>query len=171
MTVTKHQHHRAAGISAAASGLLFGLVQFLHPVGSIAAVETTRWAVVHYLTRGMAAVGAIGLTGIYLRQVHQLGVLGLIGYVLFGAFYLLTMMFTFVEAFVLHNMTEDAPHLVDNFNGIFSGADIGNSAPSPRSDRSRSSSTCSAASHSASPCIAPASRPAGRPPSSQPAPS
>jgi hypothetical protein len=125
MTVTPTHLTRAAGVAAAASGLLFGLVQFIHPVETVAAVETTRWAIVHYLTIAMAVLGLAGVTGIYLRQVRQTGVLGLVGYLLFSGFYLLTTAFTFVEAFVLPELTHDAPNLVHDVLGIFTGGRTG----------------------------------------------
>ncbi len=125
MTITPTGLSRAAGIAAAASGLLYGSIQFIHPVESVAAVETTRWAVVHYLTIAMAVLGAIGVTGIYLRQVRWVGVLGLVGYLLFGGFFLLDMMYSFVEAFVLPELTSAAPKFVDDVNGIFTGGDTG----------------------------------------------
>jgi hypothetical protein len=83
MTVSPTHLTRTAGVAAAASGLLFGLVQFIHPVETVSAVETTRWAIVHYrwaivhyLTIAMAVLGLAGVTGSYLRQVRQTGVLG-----------------------------------------------------------------------------------------------
>ena len=125
MAITTTSLTRVAGISAATSGLLYSFVQFVHPVETVAAVTTTRWAVVHYLTIAMAVLGVIGVTGMYLRQVRRVGVLGLVGYALFGAFYLVTMMFSFVEAFVLPEMADDAPHLVGEINAIFGGGDTG----------------------------------------------
>ena len=125
MTVTTTGLTKAAGIAAAASGLLYGSLQFVHPLETVAAVTTTRWAVVHYLTIAMAVLGVFGVTGMYLRQARRVGVLGLVGYLLFGAFYLVTMMFSFVEAFVLPEMAGQAPHLVAEINAIFGGGDTG----------------------------------------------
>jgi hypothetical protein len=125
MSVTTTGLSRTAGLCAAASGLLYVLVQVIHPAETVAAVESTAWAVTHALTLAMAVLGVVGVTGIYLHQVREAGVLGLAGYVLFAAFYLVAVAFTFVEVFVLPELTDDAPHLVEDFLGIFSGGDTG----------------------------------------------
>jgi hypothetical protein len=125
MSVTTTGLSRTAGLCAAASGLLYVLVQFVHPAETVAAVAGTAWAVTGVLTLVMAVLGAVGVTGIYLRQVREAGVLGLVGYVLFTAFYLVAVAFTFVEVFVLPELTRDAPHLVEDLLGIFSGGDTG----------------------------------------------
>lgn len=125
MTITPSTLTRAAGLSAAASGFLFGLVQFIHPVETVAAVQTDAWAITHFLTLAMAVLGLVGTTGLYLRQVRDTGVLGLVGFILFSGFYLLTMAFTFVEALILPEMADDAPHLVSRLLGIFTGQDTG----------------------------------------------
>ncbi|WP_204331245.1 hypothetical protein [Geodermatophilus sabuli] len=125
MTVTTARLSGAAGLAAAASGLLYGLVQFIHPAETVSAVSTTGWAVMHHLTLAMAVLGLVGVTGIYLRQVREAGLLGLVGFVLFGSFYLLTVAFTFVEALVLPELAGEAPQLVDDLLGIFSGEGTG----------------------------------------------
>lgn len=125
MSVTTTGLSRTAGLCAAASGVLYVLVQVIHPAETVAAVASTAWAVTHALTLAMAVLGVVGVTGIYLHQVREAGVLGLAGYVLFGSFYLMTTAFTFVEALVLPELTDDAPHLVEDLLGIFSGGDTG----------------------------------------------
>ncbi|GAY09137.1 hypothetical protein [Pseudonocardia sp. N23] len=125
MTVTAIALTRAAGLAAAASGLLFGFVQFIHPVETVAAVGTTAWAVVHHLTLLMAVLGLAGMTGVYLRQVRQAGVTGLVGYLAFSGFYLVTIAYTFVEAFVLPELAADAPRIVDEILAIPLGGDTG----------------------------------------------
>jgi hypothetical protein len=121
MTVTTTKLTRAAGIAAVASGLLFIVIQFVHPAENLDTVTTTAWVVVALLTMAMAVLGLIGTTGIYLRQVKQTGVLGLIGYLLFGTFYLFTIPFTFIESFVLPTLATQAPAFVTDFLAIFSG--------------------------------------------------
>ena len=121
MNMTTSRLTRAAGLSAVLSGLLFIFVQLIHPDENVAAVTTTAWTVTHSLTMCMAVLGLVGLSGIYLRQVRETGLLGLIGYLMFGLFFLVTTAFTFVEAFVLPPLAEDAPRFVQDFLGIFTG--------------------------------------------------
>lgn len=115
----------AAAVALMTSGLLYGLIQFVHPTETVAAVQTTRWQVVHIVSIVMAVTGLAGLTGIYLGHVGRLGRLGLVGYLAFGSFYLLTAMYDFFEAFVLPELAVPAPHLTQNFNSIFAGGDTG----------------------------------------------
>ncbi|MGD9991553.1 hypothetical protein [Pseudonocardia sp.] len=125
MTVTVTGLTRTAGIATAASGLLFGLVQFIHPVETVAAVTTTGWAVTHYLTLLMAVLGLAGIAGVYLSQVRRVGVVGLVGWLAFSGFFLVTVAYTFVEAFVLPELAGSAPRVVDELLAIPGGGDTG----------------------------------------------
>ena len=121
MTITTSTLTRAAGVSAVLSGLLFIVIQPVHPPENVATVTGTAWVVVALMTMAMAVLGLVGLSGIYLRQVRESGLLGLIGYVMFGSFYLVTTAWTFVEVFVLPQIAVDAPRFVDDFLGIPAG--------------------------------------------------
>lgn len=121
MPISTSHLTRAAGLFAMASGLLYILIQPIHPDESTVTVTGSMWAIVGYLTMGMAVLGLIGVTGIYLRQVTESGLLGLIGFVLFGAFYLLVTAFTFAETLVMPPLAAEAPRFVDGFLAIFSG--------------------------------------------------
>ncbi len=114
MTITTSALLRAAGVSAALSGLLFIVIQPIHPDENAATVTTTAWVVVALMTIAMAVLGLVGLSGIYFRQVHESGLPGLIGYLMFGSFYLATTAWTFVEVFVLPRIADDAPQFVDD---------------------------------------------------------
>jgi hypothetical protein len=118
MTVTTTTLTRAAGLAAVAAGLLFILIQFIHPQEGAASVTTTAWTVTHALGVVMAALTLVGISGMYLRQVRETGLPGLIGFVLFGSCYLLITAFEFVEAFVLPAVADQAPQFVDDFLAI-----------------------------------------------------
>ena len=118
MTITPSGLLRAAGLSAAASGLLFALVQLIHPLETVANVDTGAWVGTHYLSILMCVLGMVGVTGIYLRQVREAGLLGLAGYLMLCSFFMLTAGFQFIEAFALPEMADDAPALVTNFLAI-----------------------------------------------------
>lgn len=112
---------RIAGLGAMLAGILFIVIQPLHPPDTLASVTTQAWANIHHLTIAMALFGLIGITGIYARQVRKAGWTGMAGYILFSLFWLATIAFTFVEAFVLPALAVDAPEFVEGYLGIFSG--------------------------------------------------
>lgn len=122
MTITSSKLSRAAGISAALSGLLFVVIQPIHPLEVAATVTNPAWAIVAYMTMAMSILGLAGLTGIYLRQVKETGLLGLIGYLMFAIEYLLVAAWTFAEALILPPLSAEAPQFVDSFLGIFNGS-------------------------------------------------
>lgn len=127
MNITSSKLTRAAGLSAVLSGLLFIVIQPIHPLEIAATVTSPVWATVAYMTMAMSILGLVGLTGIYLRQVKESGLLGLIGYLMFGFEYVLVAAWTFAEAVILPPLAAEAPQFVDSFLGIFngSGAEIG----------------------------------------------
>jgi hypothetical protein len=121
MTITTSTLTRAAGVSAMLSGLLFIVIQPIHPPEDVATVTSTAWVVVALMTIAMAVLGLVGLSGLYLRQVRETGLPGLVGYLMFGSFYLATTAWTFVEVFVLPRIAGDAPQFVTDFLGIPAG--------------------------------------------------
>jgi hypothetical protein len=122
MTITPSNLSGAAGVAAITAGLLYGGIQFIHPVEEVANVTGSAWAIVHYLTVAMGVLGLAGITGMYLKQVQETGLLGLSGFLLLGLFYLTVIANSFVEAFVLPPLAEQAPHIATDILGIFGGA-------------------------------------------------
>ena len=114
MTITTTGLTRAAGLSAAAAGLIFIAVQINHPPMDVASVATTEWVVRNSAKVVMGALALVGITGMYLRQVRQVGLLGLIGYLLFGAGYLLMFSTEVISAFVLPGLVNLAPGYVND---------------------------------------------------------
>jgi hypothetical protein len=114
MTVTTAGLTRAAGLSAAAAGLIFIAVQINHPPMDVASVATTEWVVRNSAKVAMGALALVGIAGMYLRQVRQVGVLGLIGYLLFSAGYLLMFATEVVSAYVLPGLVNVAPGYVND---------------------------------------------------------
>lgn len=121
MRVTSSSLSKAAAACAVLAGLLYIAIQFIHPDETAAAVSTDRWVLVALLTVAMALLGLIGITGVYLRQTEEAGVVGLLGYLSLALFFLLPIVFSFAEAFILPAVVGDAPAFVENFNGIFNG--------------------------------------------------
>ena len=121
MTVTTSALTRAAGASAVLSGLLFVVLQPIHPPENAATVTGTAWVVVALMTVAMAVLGLVGVSGIYFRQVRESGLPGLIGYLMLGSFYLAVTAWTFVEVFVLPQIADQAPQFVDDYLGVPAG--------------------------------------------------
>jgi hypothetical protein len=124
MNITSAKLTRAAGISATAAGLLYIFIQFIHPHEDLATVTTTGWVVTAALTGLMALFAIVGVTGMYLRQVREMGVLGLIGYLVYGAFFLVVIGWSFVEIFVLPALADDAPQFVSDMLALFANEPI-----------------------------------------------
>ena len=80
MKVTPSNVIRWAGLSAVAAGIIFVVVQMIHPPEILSSVTTSAWATVHFLSIAMCLFGLFGITGIYARQVKEAGWLGLIDY-------------------------------------------------------------------------------------------
>lgn len=121
MKTTAAQLLRWAGLAAMASGLLFVVMQPLHPLDVLASVTTSRWAIVHCLGIAMCFLGLLGVTGLYTRQVKETGWLGLAGYLLLSLFYALTMAFQFTEAFISPQLASASPAFVEGLLGIADG--------------------------------------------------
>jgi hypothetical protein len=121
MPITTATLTRSAGLCAVAAGLLYIVIQFIHPHEDVANVTTTAWTVTHILTMAMAVLALIGISGMYLRQVTRTGLLGLIGFLLLGSFYLLIVAATFAEAVVLPPLANQAPQFVDDFLALETG--------------------------------------------------
>jgi hypothetical protein len=121
MKITPSSLIRWAGLAAMSSGIIFIVIQTIHPPDVLASVTTARWAIVHYLGVAMALLGLLGITGLYARQVEAAGWLGLAGYLLLSLFYALTMAFQFAEAFISPVLATEAPKFVHGFLGIPSG--------------------------------------------------
>ena len=121
MTITPTTLTRAAGVAAAAAGLIFIGVQINHPPMEVASVTTTEWAVRNSAKVVMAGLALAGLTGMYLRQVRETGVLGLVGYLLSGVAYLLITSTSFMAAYALPELAGRDPRYVDQVLSVATG--------------------------------------------------
>lgn len=121
MTVTTTKLTRAAGLCAAAAGLLYIGVQVNHPHLDATFATTTEYAVRQSMKVVMAALSLVGITAMYLRQVSRIGLLGLLGYVVFGAGYLVIMSVEVVGAFVLPAIAGTAPGYVNDVLAVATG--------------------------------------------------
>jgi hypothetical protein len=129
MKVTTNGVIRSTGIAAIAAGLMFVLIQPLHPEDVLASVTTDAWAIIHYATLAMLTLFFVGVTGIYARQVEKLGWLGLAGYVVLVTGLVLTAIGGVIEAFVQPLVASSDPAFVqgmlDMVHGHPTDADLG----------------------------------------------
>lgn len=127
--MTRSKLIRSTGIAAVVSGLLFVVIQPLHPAETLAAVTTEQWAIVHYATLVMTVLFAVGITGIYARQVEESGWLGLVGVTTLNVALIITGALVFIEAFVSPLLAARDPEVVEGLLGMVSGtgsqADLG----------------------------------------------
>lgn len=121
MTIITTTLIRAAGLSAAAGGLLFIAVQIGHPHLDAAFAATTEYAVRELMKVLMAVLSLVGITGIYLSQVRQTGVLGLLGYIAFGAGYLAILSTQVIGVVVLPSLVATEPGYVDDVLAVAGG--------------------------------------------------
>ncbi len=122
MKITDSNLIRWAGLPAMAAGILYVAIQAIHPLDVFSSVTTARWAVAHYLSIAMDVLAIFGVTGIYARQAEKAGWLGLAGYLLFSLFWVLSVAFHFLEAFVSPVLAGEAPKYVQGLLGVVTGA-------------------------------------------------
>lgn len=119
MKLTGANHKKILGLFAALAGVLYIVIQFIHPPESLTSVTTSSWIIVACLSIAMSLFFLIGTVGVYTKQVEEASWIGLIGFVLFSLFWLISMTFSFIEAFVLPLLINEAPKFVEGILGLF----------------------------------------------------
>ncbi len=112
---------RRAGFAAMLSGILYVVIQAIHPADVLSSVTTAQWAMVHYLSLAMSFLGLLGIVGLYVRQAEETGWLGIAGCLLFSLFYAFAIGFQFVEAFISPLLATQAPQFAEGLLGIVNG--------------------------------------------------
>jgi hypothetical protein len=124
MKVTTTRLIRSTGIASIAAGLMFVVIQPLHPEDVLASVTTDAWAAIHYATLAMLTLFVIGVTGIYVRQAEKIGWIGLVGYVVLLVGLVLTALGTAVEALVQPLIASSDPDFVEGMLAMVHGHPI-----------------------------------------------
>ena len=122
MKVTTPKLIRWAGLSAMVAGIIFVVIQPIHPPDVISSVNTSLWAIITSLKTVMSIFGLFGIVGLYARQVEQTGWLGLAGYLMLSIFYAVQMCYSFAETLILPLLVTVAPKFVESTLGMASGA-------------------------------------------------
>ena len=110
---------KVAGLFAILAGVLYTVIQFIHPLEKLTSVTSSSWQIVACLSVAMSISFIIGIIGIYMKQVEEVGWIGLIGFIIFNLFWLISMTFSFIEAFVYPLLINDAPKFVEGMLGLF----------------------------------------------------
>jgi hypothetical protein len=117
MQITGSNLIRWSGLAAVIAGIIFAVIQPIHPLEVVASVNTSAWAIITSLKTAMCLLFLLGITGIYARQVNKAGWLGLAGFLLLGLSWALQTAFVFAEAFILPPLAATAPQFVDGVLG------------------------------------------------------
>src|ERR687889_2151932 len=118
MKITASSLIRWSGLAALVAGLIFAVIQPIHPADVVASVSTAAWAIIAPLKTVMCLLFLIGITGIYARQVDEAGWLGLAGFLLLIVCWWLQTAFVFAETFIAPPLARTAPGFVDGYLGI-----------------------------------------------------
>jgi hypothetical protein len=118
MKITSSNVIRWAGLAAMGAGIIYIVIQPIHPLDVFSSVTTTQWVIVHYFSIVMDILAMLGIAGIYARQVEKSGWLGLAGYLLFSLFWALSLAFHFIEAFIEPVVANVAPKFVEGLLGM-----------------------------------------------------
>lgn len=120
----KNKLYKLSGIMLMLGGLLYIGIQFIHPVDELASVDTTLYIGVAIMTSVMSAFIFLGILGLYIRHSEYMGVLGVISIVIFGLFWIISMIFSFNEAFVLPLIKDSSTEFVIGMTGLFNSIEV-----------------------------------------------
>jgi hypothetical protein len=112
---------RWSGLAAIVAGIVFAVIQPIHPPDVVASVTTSAWAIITSAKAAMCLLFLLGITGLYARQAYRAGWLGLAGFLVLSLSWALQTAFVFAEAFIMPALAATAPEFVDAFVGISYG--------------------------------------------------
>src|ERR671912_2833372 len=121
MKITAPSLIRWSGLAALVAGLIFAVIQPIHPPDVVASVSTGAWAIITPLKTAMCLLFLIGITGICARQVNEAGWLGLAGFLMLIVCWWLQSAFVFAETYIAPPLASTAPKFVDGYLGISYG--------------------------------------------------
>jgi hypothetical protein len=119
MSITASTLTRTASIALVIAGVIFILIQPLHPHEDVASITTGTWFVVHVLSLTMAVLALAGITAVYLSQITRSGIFGLLGYLVFSLFFITQAAVNFAEAFILPLSAAGSPELTEDVASLF----------------------------------------------------
>jgi hypothetical protein len=117
MQLTAAKLIRWSGLAAVIAGIIFAVIQPIHPLEVVASVTTPAWAIITGFKTAMCLLFLLGITGIYARQAIKAGWLCLAGFLLLFLSWALQTAFVFAEAFILPLLATSAPQFVNGVLG------------------------------------------------------
>jgi hypothetical protein len=109
----------ASALSLIIGGFIYIAVQFVHPPDTLASVLTLRWILVGALTSIMSFLICLGVFGVFLIHLKNFGSFAKASSIVFLIFWILSMIFSFIEAFVLPLLVTSAPDFTKDMLGLF----------------------------------------------------
>lgn len=119
LKIARKNFKKVAGLFAILAGVLYTVIQFIHPPEILTSVTSSSWQIVACLSITMSLSFIIGIIGIYMKQLEEVGWIGLIGSIIFNLFWLISLTFSFIEAFVYPLIINEAPRYVEGMLGLF----------------------------------------------------
>ncbi len=119
--ITSARVIRWSGIAAVIAGLIFAIIQPIHPPDFLTSVTTAAWATLMPFKVSMCLLFLLGITGIYARQVAESGPLGLAGYLLLTLSWWMQTAFVVAEAIMLPVLATAAPQFVESYMTLANG--------------------------------------------------
>lgn len=116
--------YKLAGIMLMIGGLFYILIQLIHPTDELSSVETSLYIGVAIMTSIMSLFIFLGILGLYVKQSDHLSVLGHVGAFMFGVFWIISMVFSFIEAFVLPLLVESSTDFVIGMTNLFNNVEV-----------------------------------------------
>ena len=121
MKITASNLIRWAGLSAMVAGIIFVVIQPIHPLDVLSSVTTAQWAIIHSLKTAMCLFGLLGLRGSTPGKWKRPGGLVWPAISCLASSVRSRCAFAFTEAFILPLLATEAPKFVESFLGIFNG--------------------------------------------------
>ena len=121
MKVTASSLIRWSGLAALVAGIIFAVIQPIHPPDVVASVSTGAWAIITPLKTAMCLLFLIGITGIYARQVEEAGWLGLAGFLMLIVCWWLQSLLWWMKNDHAPPLATTAPQFVNGYLGISYG--------------------------------------------------
>lgn len=115
--------YKSSGILLVLFGLIYSVVQFIHPDSQLENIHSSLWMITSLLSLLMSLFAFLGVLGLYLRQVEKSGWMGLLGTTLFSLFWLLSLIFAFIELTVLPVIVNSSPDFVAGIMSLFDGVE------------------------------------------------
>ncbi|MBV9355388.1 MAG: hypothetical protein JO023_07650 [Chloroflexi bacterium] len=112
---------RWSGLAAVVAGVIFAVIQPIHPADVVESATTSAWTIITPLKTAMCMLFLLGITGLYARQVEEAGWLGLAAFLVLSLSWTLQTAFVFAEAFIMPPLVAASPEFVDAFLGISYG--------------------------------------------------